>query len=534
MNDYPTQDELLEQYLNTLVTDPHAKPPPGLEPEIAETAWLLVADAPPSAPVGAADRVWRRALHGAQADEDTPLPSTSLHTIAASHDDSIRENDMNTVPMPERPTRPVPLPLTLAAAVMALVAMAGLFLLNGGGAPPEPQSGAGIVLQNTTPTVLPPTTAPITPASGGGGGGTAPDDINPPDNLLLQATLVPPNPMVQASMEPQSEPSLEFILQQIPPQPIELGEAYSGQLSSELPYATFRYVTDESALLAAVVNAEGFQPDFRFSFRSAPSDSPFGGGGGGGGGGGPLRSPQIIRMGDGTAHFIIGQQLAIPGEASLFTIRFEPIASVPVVLNEPTSGTIGDGTAYAAYSFDAEAGDMLTVRVNGVNGFDTQVQLESEAYSLGRDDDSGPGVNPELYQIPVTTSGPVTAIVSPAFTGDTGAFTLIVERTSPQRLNDGTQSVRLTPKTARTTLVAEGEPGSSASVLVRPLDDAQVLNLQILDGTNLVASTRGENVSQLIRDFVFPENGQVTISIDANDVYGVLIDPLMLEVSLVE
>ncbi|MEO1444063.1 MAG: hypothetical protein AAFV33_26940, partial [Chloroflexota bacterium] len=189
-----------------------------------------------------------------------------------------------------------------------------------------------------------------------------------------------------------------------------------------------------------------------------------------------------------------------------------------------------------AYAFDVAAGDVVTVNVMGENGFDTQVELLSQNFTLnGRDDDGGTGFDPELYRLTASRADTATLIISPSLAGTTGNFTaqITVEQTAMLEPGAAPISATLSQKAERVVYRMTGEPGEPGEVnVVAPEGDA-TFTVRISDGEQEIASSSGENVSQLARDFVFPASGEafVTVAIGRYSNTNLFPNPFRVEVS---
>ncbi|MDX1692063.1 MAG: TPM domain-containing protein, partial [Acidimicrobiia bacterium] len=91
-------------------------------------------------------------------------------------------------------------------------------------------------------------------------------------------------------------------------------------------------------------------------------------------------------------------------------------------------GTVGPGDA-ETWTFEAEAGDLVDIRTDGVDGFDTFLRLRSPSGAIvGEDDDGGGGLDSRI-QTGIERSGTHTIEVS-GFSGTAGSYRLTLTRGS--------------------------------------------------------------------------------------------------------
>jgi len=537
---------LLERYLETLRTQPDAAPPPGLDADMAAFARQMQTTQTTSAPTpGTQDRVWHRVMSATQASSPNGhVAPTDRQEITHQLQTDEETYMTNTITSP--PIRRSTLPYTALAALVAVTIAAVVFVANRGGSslPPdaEPQFSAAqqdatgeaifatateIILtaprtaDTTSGTSLPPTadpfvqtateiileatqTAAVTPrftvtpvpsSSGGGGGGGVPSMDGP----------VPP-----------SRQGIDYIFGVIPPTEIDPGAPYRGQLTNNVPYATFSYTAPEDMLLAAQINIEGAPAVFQLNIASAPSVSPFGGGGGGGGGGGALQPVHIIELQAGDNLRVAA---GIPPESGNienvpYSATFEEVEPEAVDADESIEGSLGSNQAYRAYSFPVTAGDRLTLRASGIDGFDPRLSLHG-GQLFGGDDDSGPGLDAEVYRRTVERTQTGIVVVDASQTDAMGDFSLEVVRDPAPSLNDGEQTANINQKNHTAVFTAQGEPGTASTISIRPDQSQRTLNVQFTDGENVLTTTSGENVSRLLADFTYPQGGTVYIHINA-------------------
>jgi hypothetical protein len=516
------QAQLLDAYLDTLMQDAEAVPPEALDPDTAAFARQIVARQSADLPTPR----WEEALFQARVG----MNGRTHRLSSQSH----MENHPMTTYTPGRTTPSVALPLTLAASVVALLAFGLLLTTNsfGNGRNPIPAAGS-LLYQDSTDTPVPEVTPtpvpPMTPSVATGGGGFAMPSIIDSDSIIMEDFV---------GVEGIALPAIDIVLQEIPPVDVELGEIYITDLDPDIPFATFSYNAPEDIIFLSVVETGGFPSVHQLSIQSAPNVSLFGGGGGGGGGGGPLNGPLMFMLNEGDdLEFIIGSAVGVgPGNMPNYSISFVEGEPQAIQSGETVTGAITEEQPFALYSLPTEAGTTYSVSVDGADGFDTSLQLQSRVRGLfGFDEDGGPGVNPEIYRKTATTDDEALLLVYPHFEGDTGEFSIAIEAEPAPSITDQAQVVRVGGKEFSPVVRAEGEPGTVGTVSIRPLDGEASLKLSVSDGQQEIASSSSENASQVSRDFTFPESGEVTITISGNDHFGLFHTMTeVVEVSLAE
>lgn len=481
-----TPHDALDAYLDALARDPDATPPPELDAETVAFARLLVADRPEIP-----EPNWGDVLGAVNAANNGHLEPQTIDTQQEW------EQDMASLTYPrEKPTAW----LTLAAVLVALLLFGSLILFaasQSNGPRLLTNGPLGVIQQEVTPTSTP-TSVPLMTAT------------------PIPPTTMPPPTAMGGSGGGGGGLTLNDIFAEIPPQPIVPDQSYTVTLDGTAPYATFDYVATDDELLLTVVDTSGIPASFRMSVMSAPADGLFGGGGGGGGGG-PLRGPRPLLLNDGDTlqvaiSTVTGHNLS-NGTVS-YTVRFVDVEPMPITLGEPVTAEITADQPYAVYTFPAESGQMYTMRATGENGFDTALDLSSRGGRLfSSDSDSGPGLNPEIYRLPNELAATGYLLVAPEYEGDTGTVTVTLEAEPAPDITQSPVMVRVTPGFGSQMVRASGEPGAAASVAVRSLTGDASLSVSISDGETVLARTTGENVSQLLRDFTYPESGEVIISV---------------------
>jgi hypothetical protein len=228
----------------------------------------------------------------------------------------------------------------------------------------------------------------------------------------------------------------------------------------------------------------------------------------------------------------------------VFSLEIEPLTARPLAYGETVEASLDSENPVGYYTFEAAAGDVINVRVEGNEGFDTRVRLfggdDSFAFSAV-DDDSGSGYDPELFQQQIVFPGTYHLVVEPGVAGG-GSYALTLEQVPPLSLDDGAQVIDLNSKFIPQ-VVFDGTAGETVRLSMRlpaGVDAASVRSAE------LVVLQGGQIISRFDRDFgeagapdaellggsiTVPADGTVTVSVSGR--FDAATDsPLRLEVVL--
>lgn len=194
--------------------------------------------------------------------------------------------------------------------------------------------------------------------------------------------------------------------------------------------------------------------------------------------------------------------------------RAQPLGEI--AYDEPVSLSFA-GTPDEAYSytFTAEQGDIVTVRVTSGGGIDTAILLTSADGALNLlDDDSGDGFDPELYRVPLS-AGVHTLEILPYIPGARGEVTIVIIRESPLALDGVAQIVQISDKNPTQALTFRGEGGSIARITV--VSRSQVVGAPVVTVTQdgeLIAQNSIGISTRLIFEFVVPADGELMVTVE--------------------
>lgn len=386
MND-ERQAQLLEGYLLALRADAGAPPPPGLDPDLAAFARELASTAAPTPDAATRERVWQRALEAA----DTGCARINGHHRTTRYQEKTTMIATQHAPVAPKSAQP----LTLIAA-LAVVALAALLLFAR--PPAEPDDMPALLSNNEqqeatpTPAVSPtfvPTSTPF------------PMESIVPTATPLPASIVPgmaDDPCIEWRLTPENMliPTIDAPYLTVPQQNPTVVPGRSDAVQVEA------------------------QPTIDAPYLTVPRQNPT-----------PVPGiSQEVRV-----EPIPATPTPVPGVSGDPCIEWQPTIMPPMMIptdGEPIAygdtveGQLAAGNPVAYYRFEANEGDVVTLRVVGENGLDTRVALSHEAGYFISDDDSGPGLDPELYRQRLPLSGAY-GIAVEAASGESGRFTLTLE-----------------------------------------------------------------------------------------------------------
>lgn len=197
-----------------------------------------------------------------------------------------------------------------------------------------------------------------------------------------------------------------------------------------------------------------------------------------------------------------------------YTLRIDSVQLQTITFDEPVTAELNTGARQAYFTFEAGIGELIDVSVDGE--IDTNLQLlDPSGYSLVQDEDGGAGVNPELTQYSLTSTGTYTLIIGTLF-DDPGSFTVTVTRAERPSLNDGPVSVTFTSFQTRSySFEAEANTSytvtleisnASAGAYTSPSVDVQQ------DGIS-IASVNASNADLVTFQFEAPEDGELVVNL---------------------
>lgn len=199
-----------------------------------------------------------------------------------------------------------------------------------------------------------------------------------------------------------------------------------------------------------------------------------------------------------------------------YTLIIEPVRLEALPLNQDVVVEFIGGTITRFFEFDAALGDKLNIRVDSGGSLDTLVELLGpNGEVIAGDDDSGAGYDPELLNVPISSSGRYTLLVQTFTPGDEGHVRLRVERVEPADLDTGAQVVRLNAKNNNSMLQLAGRAGETVQLnLTVQAGRPRSVGILVTQGSTTLMEYESEGIpSRLMLGFVVAQNGPVTIEV---------------------
>lgn len=195
-----------------------------------------------------------------------------------------------------------------------------------------------------------------------------------------------------------------------------------------------------------------------------------------------------------------------------FTLSLQTANLQPVTVGEAQTGelTAANGTAF--FTFDAVAGDTISVSVS--SDIDTNVTVNDPYnYQVAFDEDGGKGNNPEVSDLVLTSEGTYTIVVASPF-NETGSFELLVERAELPSLNDGPVTLSFNSSTTTRVIQYTAEAGESLRLTIASTDGSNLSpNVDASQGGSQVLYASASYVTELSAVFEAASDGPITLTI---------------------
>jgi hypothetical protein len=289
---------------------------------------------------------------------------------------------------------------------------------------------------------------------------------------------------------------------------IEYTQEVEGELSASEPSALFRFSGDAGDLIAVTVVSDSFAPYVVLSdpdgYQFAYSDY--------------YNTGRVASVGpislfySGSYTITVTNNSGAPTSGS-FTLVVERIELTPVEFDEEVEVEL-EGGLPAYFSFEADAGELINVRVNSNDTIDTRIDiLDPSGYSIYSDDDSGAGFDPEVNRLVISQTGVYTIVLRPFADSGEGSVTMVVSRAPVPSLNDGPQTIELGEKQQRGVVTFEAEAGEEYTIVFSGLNGAQPYITITQEGFTITTLSSG-SVNGLSVTIVAPSDGAVQIQIE--------------------
>lgn len=201
-----------------------------------------------------------------------------------------------------------------------------------------------------------------------------------------------------------------------------------------------------------------------------------------------------------------------------------PIVAIPAQPGEITPINPGDAVALTfeggegesfVFSFRGNAGDIASFNVISDGAIDTLIEIQTDdGLTVASDDDSGPGVDPELLGIELPAYGGYRLTVRPVAPGTTGTATLNFLDYLGTAIGEGGISVSLNDKFGPQSLRFTGRAGETVRLVVTSVSQVGgEPEIVVTQGAETLASqVIGRNL-RLTFEFVTPSDGRVDVKV---------------------
>lgn len=207
------------------------------------------------------------------------------------------------------------------------------------------------------------------------------------------------------------------------------------------------------------------------------------------------------------------------GEASTgdYTLTIERVGLSDIAYGDTVEVTFAEDSFTQFFSFDANAGDVISVTVDSGGSVDTVLSLlDPEGFSVFTDDDGGAGLDPEMTRFVIPNSGTYILTLRTFTPGSEGNASLTLNLNDVRTLDEESRTVVLNGKQNRDVLTLTGEAGEAIQLNIavesgNPGD----LNVSVVqNGQSLMYYQSFGIPSEITLGFVIPEDGEVTIFVE--------------------
>jgi hypothetical protein len=290
---------------------------------------------------------------------------------------------------------------------------------------------------------------------------------------------------------------------------IEYTQVAESELSTGNSFFQFR--GEAGDIINVVVTSEDFSPAVSLSSLSSVSSYVLTSGADYSGEGRAVISSYLLQE---TGNYML-EVSSNDGSTGDFTIEVNQLDVTPIALGETVEVGFNENITSALFSFEAEAGDVIDLTVEGDGSFDTTLSLTGpDGYQLAYSDDSN-GLDPAISNQILDIGGTYTVFVQPYRSGEKGMVTLTLARGVLLSLDEGPQVITFTSNQTRQTLVATGAAGEVVRLIVEVVGDGTTSpNITVLQSGTNVSYASSSQVHRIALDFTIPGDGQLLIQLE--------------------
>ncbi len=198
-----------------------------------------------------------------------------------------------------------------------------------------------------------------------------------------------------------------------------------------------------------------------------------------------------------------------------FTLSLARLEVNPIAFGDTVEVVFDEETPLAYYTFDAEVGDVVDLRVTGDGDFDTTLTVNGpDNFQVAYVDDAF-GLDPAITDLIINQSGAYTVIVQPFQAGNPGEVTLSLALGELPTLGDEPLTVEFSADQTRATLRFDGVAGEEVRLWLEVVDGGFASpNVSVIQNQINVAYASGTTISDIAFAFVTSEDGDVIVQID--------------------
>lgn len=200
-----------------------------------------------------------------------------------------------------------------------------------------------------------------------------------------------------------------------------------------------------------------------------------------------------------------------------YDLTIERVGLSDIAYGDTVEVTFTADTFTQFFSFEATAGDVISVNVNSGGSVDTVLSLlDPDGYAVFTDDDGGAGLDPEMTRFVIPTSGTYVLTLRAFTAGAEGSASLTLNLNDVRTLDEESRTVVLNAKQSRDVLTLTGEAGEAIQLNIA-VDSGNPgdLNISVVqNGQSLMYYQSYGIPSEITLGFVIPDDGEVTIFVE--------------------
>lgn len=197
-----------------------------------------------------------------------------------------------------------------------------------------------------------------------------------------------------------------------------------------------------------------------------------------------------------------------------YTLRLNRVELETIEIGDSIEASMGENTSSLFYSFQGEAGQVISIEVDSNGTLDTTLVVRGpDGYQIGFDDDSGGSYDPELNRLALTQTGSYIIVVQPYTVGDTGDLTIELRQSELRSLDDGAQQVSLNDKQFEDFFSFTGNAGERVRITLTVRNGTASPNVVVNQNGVQIGSASGTTVSSLVFEVDVPSDGDALVQI---------------------